>query len=102
MVEETISYVEADPCYGCRFAVKKSEKDIESDGIFARRFFCANMKRRDDMELDIIRAICDRDYMRAKNVLFSLEDSLRCGNGMMKVVDATITPLCYQKKERQD
>ena len=99
MVEETISYVETDPCYGCRFAVPKSENDIEHDGIFARRFFCANMRRRDDMELEIIRAICDRDYARAKNVLFSLEGSLRCGNGMMKVVDAIITPFCYQKKE---
>ena len=59
------------------------------------------MKRRDDMELEIIRAICDRDYARAKNVLFSLEDSLKCGNGMMKVIDATITPFCYQKKEEK-
>ena len=98
-MELQYDYETDDPCYGCRFAVKKTEEQIKNDGMLSRRFFCLNLKRRDEMELDIIRAIVERDYNRATNVLFTLVDSLRCGNGMMKVIDAAITPFCYQKKD---
>lgn len=100
LMKATYDLVKDDSCYGCRFAVPKSDKEIQNDGMFTRRFLCANLKRRDEMELEIIRAIVVRDYDKATNVLSTLVDALRCRNGMMKVVDATITPLCYQKKER--
>ena len=99
-MEATYDFVKDDPCYRCRFAVPKSDKEIQNDGMFTRRFLCANMKRRDEMELEIIRAIVSRDYDKAKNVLFTLVDALRCGNGLLKVVDST-GPFCYQKKEEK-
>lgn len=97
-MELQYDYVTDDPCYGCRFAVKKTEEQIKNDGMLSRRFVCSNLKRRDEMELDIIRAIVERDYNRATHVLSTLVDSLRCGNGLLKVVEATV-PFCYQKKE---
>lgn len=100
-MEMTGDYVKDDPCYGCRFAVKKSEKEIQNDGMFTRRFLCANLMRRDEMELEIIRSIVARDYNKATYLLSTLVDALRCGNGLLlKVVDATV-PVCYQKKEEK-
>lgn len=57
----TWDFVKDAPCYGCRFAVTKSDKEIQNDGMFTRRFLCKNLKRRDEIELEIIRAIVARD-----------------------------------------
>ena len=97
-MELTNDYVKDDPCYGCIFAVPKSDDEIANEGIFTRRFVCANSRRRTDMEYTIIRAITEHDYKEAMKVLSSLMDSISIGNGMMKVVEATITPFCYQRK----
>ena len=46
-METVIDYEKNDPCFGCKFAVKKPESHITS--TWDRRFYCANRKRIDDM-----------------------------------------------------
>lgn len=98
LMAATFHFVKDDPCYGCKFAVPKNEKQIQYEGIFTRRFSCANRDRRDQMELEIIRAIVSGDYAKAMKKLSTLVDSKKYGNGLMPVVDAAV-PFCYQKKE---
>lgn len=46
-MDVVVDYEKNDPCFGCKFAVKKPESHITS--TFDRRFYCANRKRIDDM-----------------------------------------------------
>jgi len=46
-MDAVVDYEKNDPCFGCKFAVKKPESHITS--TWDRRFYCANRKRIDDM-----------------------------------------------------
>lgn len=46
-MDTVVDYESNDPCFRCKFAVKKPESHLTS--TWDRRFYCANRKRIDDM-----------------------------------------------------
>ena len=94
-------YIKDDPCYGCRFATKKTEEELNQDGLFSRRFLCMNRNRIDMKEMSAIRAIGVHDYSKALSMVSELIGMTARGCFRLTCEEVPIRPICYQKKESE-
>ena len=100
-MEATFDFVKGDPCYGCAFASPKTEDEINEDGMFARRFICANGERIEGKEGKAILAIKSHQYDEAVSVLSELGHMTRRGISRMECEACFVRPMCYIKKEEK-
>lgn len=91
----TIDFVKSDPCYGCRYAVLKTKKEMERDGIFARRFFCASKARVNALESKVIHGMVQKDFDSAAAALEEMRRISNCQGGLLNCEDTTMRPWCY-------
>lgn len=98
-MEMEFDYVKDDPCYGCRFALPKSDAEMSIDGMFSRRWFCARVDRVESKEMSVVRAIASHDYAQALRIVNELQQMTKRGLCHLTCEETVLRPMCYQKKE---
>lgn len=99
-MEKTFDYVKDDPCYGCRFAALKTESEMNTDGMFSRRFLCMNRNRIGPLELSCIQALAAHEYCKALSIVSTLINMTKRGCFRLECEDSNCgAPFCYQKRE---
>ena len=94
-------YIKDDPCYGCRFAIAKTEEQLNQDGMFSRRFLCMNRNRIEQKELYAIRAIIGHDHRKALSIVSELIQMTERGCFLLTCEEGPRRPICYRKKESE-
>lgn len=97
----TIDFVKSDPCFGCRYAVPKTKKEVERDGIFTRRFLCASIARLDTLERKVVHGMVKRDFDVASAALEEMRDAFYRHSGLLECEDIAVQPSCYVPWRRE-
>lgn len=86
-------YSESDPCRNCRYAVLKSQDAIEKDGIFARRYLCMNLERREEAKKNALAALRADRYAEVFRLVSWLVETENAS--LLPCAETIIAPLCY-------
>ena len=97
-LKKTFDYVKDDPCYGCRFALMKSQEMLEREGMFTRRFFCTNQCRLTERKMKLIKFVLEDNFTEALRMLNGIMD-MCYERFMFKPSESLIRPWCYNPAE---
>ena len=89
-----------DPCYGCRFAVKKTVLELDNDAGFARRFLCANRNRIAPIENRAIRELANHEYSKAAATIARLIQMTRHGCFKLECKVGAVRPVCWMEGKK--
>lgn len=94
------NWIEDDPCHGCRHAKRLNDDQI--NGIFGRRFGCANRGRIDGLRNAAVRAIVRNDLNEAQTLIGNARDMWDdfTRKGYFEC-SGSLAPACYEKEEKE-
>lgn len=99
-VEMKYDFIKDDPCLGCKFAIKKTDDEIEHDGYFTRRYLCMNQDRLLKLKMQVIEAIVTNDFGAASASAAKLYAMTRRGRLKIDCEDSIVRPFCYVACEK--